>query len=130
MMVRLPKIALSPASRELPQRGSLIFSRQNCRRTANPAFCEKRSFSPSKVLEGSGGLLRKKSPSGVRGGAPRFPPPRPSPILAVEGAELDGLGDMLGLDTVALVQIGHGTGDTEDTVIAPSGESHFIKGVL
>jgi len=78
----------------------------------------------------SPGLGRRPKDLWGAGRRPALYPPRPSPILAVEGAELDGLGDMLGLDLFTLIQVCYGTGDTEDPVIAAARQSHFIKGVL
>ena len=40
------------------------------------------------------------------------------PVFTVKGAELDGLGNMLGLNHSALRQIGNGTGHSQDAVMA------------
>jgi len=39
-----------------------------------------------------------------------------APQLAVEGAELDGLGNVLGGDAVGRLEVGNGAGDLEDAV--------------
>ena len=39
------------------------------------------------------------------------------PVGAVEGAVLDGFGDVAGLDFLLAFKVGHGAGDAQDAVV-------------
>ena len=49
------------------------------------------------------------------------------PIASVEGAELDGFGDMGRGDLFTACQIGDSAGDAQDSVITAGGESHTLE---
>jgi hypothetical protein len=50
------------------------------------------------------------------------------PELAVEGAVLDGFGDMGDLNIVYAAEIGDGSGDFEQAVVAAGGEAELLDG--
>ena len=52
------------------------------------------------------------------------------PQLPVEGAELDGFGDMIGSDGVGSREIGDGAGHFQNTIISARAEVHVVHRVL
>lgn len=52
------------------------------------------------------------------------------PVATVEGAVLDGFGDMAGVDFIEALEVGHGAGDTENAVIGTSGEAEVGDGIF
>jgi hypothetical protein len=51
-------------------------------------------------------------------------------LHAVNGAVLDGFGDVLGLEVGGVVEVGDGAGDFEDAIGGAGGESEFADGAL
>jgi hypothetical protein len=54
--------------------------------------------------------------------------PAPCSIFSIEGAVLDGFGDVFGGEGFHAVQIGDGAGDFEDAVVRPRAQPHLVYG--
>ena len=51
-----------------------------------------------------------------------------APVLSVQTAQLDGLGDVLSLDLCAGIQVGDGTGHPHHPIVPPGGQAQGVIG--